>query len=164
MNNNIRKLTVSALVMAVYIVLMYFTQSVAFGAYQIRIATAMYALAYIFPFLMIPMGLSNFIANFFFGGLGIIDMMGGFGVGVVTTAFIVLIRKYKISSWAIIVPIILVPGLLVPAWLSYLLHLPYSILVVNVLIGQTVPAVVGALMIRPLESRIRSVFSRAMFK
>ncbi|MCF0154298.1 MAG: QueT transporter family protein, partial [Veillonella sp.] len=76
-----RKLTISALVMAIYIVLLYVTAGISFGAYQVRIATAFYALSYIFPFLVVPMGLANFIANMF-GGLGLVDMVGGFVVGV----------------------------------------------------------------------------------
>ena len=58
-----------------YIALLYVTAGVSFGAYQVRIATAFYAMSYIFPFLVIPMGLANFIANAF-GGLGLIDMEG----------------------------------------------------------------------------------------
>ena len=84
-----RKLTISAMVVALYIVVLYVTQSVSFGAYQIRIATSLYALAYAFPFLVIPMGIGNLISNFLFGGLGILDMMGGFGVGILTTGIIV---------------------------------------------------------------------------
>lgn len=72
-----RKLTISAMVVALYIVVLYVTQSVSFGAYQIRIATSLYALAYAFPFLVIPMGIGNLISNFLFGGLGILDMIGG---------------------------------------------------------------------------------------
>ena len=79
-----KKLTISAMVVALYIVVLYLTQSVSFGAYQIRIATSLYALAYAFPFLVIPMGIGNLISNFLFGGLGILDMVGGFGVGILT--------------------------------------------------------------------------------
>ena len=50
-----RKLTISAMVVALYIVLIYLTQGISFGAYQIRIATSLYALAYAFPFLIVPM-------------------------------------------------------------------------------------------------------------
>nr|WP_252896179.1 QueT transporter family protein [Veillonella rogosae] len=56
------------MVVALYIVVLYLTQSVSFGAYQIRIATSLYALAYAFPFLVIPMGIGNLISNFLFGG------------------------------------------------------------------------------------------------
>ena len=106
-----RKLTISAMVVALYIVVLYLTQSVSFGAYQIRIATSLYALAYAFPFLVIPMGIGNLISNFLFGGLGILDMMGGFGVGILTTGIIVGMRKLGLSAWWAILPIIFVPAL-----------------------------------------------------
>jgi uncharacterized membrane protein len=56
-----QKITVSAAAMAIYIVLMSLTQSFAFGQYQVRIATAIYSLAYLFPFLVVPMGLANLL-------------------------------------------------------------------------------------------------------
>ena len=152
--NTTRKLTISALIMALYIVLLYVTAGVSFGAYQVRIATAFYAMSYIFPFLVIPMGLANFIANAF-GGLGLVDMVGGLLVGMITTGLIVLIRKFNISSWAII----LVPGLCVPLWLSYLLGLPYEALVINVMIGQITPAIVGTVLVRALEPKLKSLLS-----
>lgn len=45
-----RKLTISALCIALYVVIMIYTQSFAFGQYQIRIATSLYGLSAIFPF------------------------------------------------------------------------------------------------------------------
>lgn len=155
--NTTRKLTISALVMAIYIALIYVTAGFSFGAYQMRIATALYAMSYFFPFLVVPMGLANFIANFFFGGLGLVDMLGGLVVGILTTGAIVLIKRYKIVSWTVALPILLVPGLLVPLWLSYLLSIPYSILVVNVLIGQSLPAIVGAVLVRLLGSKMKAL-------
>ena len=122
--SKVQKLTVSAMVMALYVVVLYFTQSFSFGAYQIRIATALYALAYLFPFLVLPLGFANFIANFLFGGLGLLDWFGGCFVGIIVTAIIVLIRRKGWSRWLMILPIILVPGLGVPSYLSYLLHQP----------------------------------------
>ena len=58
-----QKLTISALCMALYLVVMMCTQSFAFGQYQVRIATALYGLSAIFPFLIIPFGLVNVLAN-----------------------------------------------------------------------------------------------------
>ena len=58
-----QKLTFSAMIMALYIVVLYFTQSFSFGAYQIRIATSLYGLSYLFPFLVLPLGFANFIAG-----------------------------------------------------------------------------------------------------
>ena len=156
--SKVQKLTVSAMVMALYVVVLYFTQSFSFGAYQIRIATALYALAYLFPFLVLPLGFANFIANFLFGGLGLLDWFGGCFVGIIVTAIIVLIRRTGWSRWLMILPIILVPGLGVSSYLSYLLHVPYSVLATSLCIGQSVPAVCGVVLVNVLQ---RALYPKA---
>ena len=156
--SKVQKLTVSAMVMALYVVVLYFTQSFSFGAYQIRIATALYALAYLFPFLVLPLGFANFIANFLFGGLGLLDWFGGCFVGIIVTAIIVLIRRKGWSRWLMILLIILVPGLGVPSYLSYLLHVPYSVLATSLCIGQSVPAVCGVVLVNVLQ---RALYPKA---
>lgn len=156
--SKVQKLTVSAMVMALYVVVLYFTQSFSFGAYQIRIATALYALAYLFPFLVLPLGFANFIANFLFGGLSLLDWFGGCFVGIIVTAIIVLIRRKGWSRWLMILPIILVPGLGVPSYLSYLLHVPYSVLATSLCIGQSVPAVCGVVLVNVLQ---RALYPKA---
>ena len=156
--SKVQKLTVSAMVMALYVVVLYFTQSFSFGAYPIRIATALYALAYLFPFLVLPLGFANFIANFLFGGLGLLDWFGGCFVGIIVTAIIVLIRRKGWSRWLMILPIILVPGLGVPSYLSYLLHVPYSVLATSLCIGQSVPAVCGVVLVNVLQ---RALYPKA---
>ena len=156
--SKVQKLTVSDMVMALYVVVLYFTQSFSFGAYQIRIATALYALAYLFPFLVLPLGFANFIANFLFGGLGLLDWFGGCFVGIIVTAIIVLIRRKGWSRWLLILPIILVPGLGVPSYLSYLLHVPYSVLATSLCIGQSVPAVCGVVLVNVLQ---RALYPKA---
>lgn len=150
---NIQKLTISAMVVALYIVILYFTQSISFGAYQIRIATSLYALSYLFPFLVVPMGVANLISNFLFGGLGPIDMIGGFLVGIFTTGTIVLIRRFNLGAHWIVFPITLIPSLCVSAWLSYLLNIPYMALVVNLLVGQFVCGIVGSILAKTLDKR-----------
>lgn len=156
--SKVQKLTVSAMVMALYVVVLYFTQSFSFGTYQIRIATALYALAYLFPFLVLPLGFANFIANFLFGGLGLLDWFGGCFVGIIVTAIIVLIRRKGWSRWLMILPIILVPGLGVSSYLSYLLHVPYSVLATSLCIGQSVPAVCGVVLVNVLQ---RALYPKA---
>ena len=97
-----QKLTLSALVMALYVVVMFFTQSFAFGQYQVRIATAIYAMAGLYPFLILPLALANLLSNLVMGGLGPLDMIGGFCVGLLTTTLIVLVKKYNLSNLKII--------------------------------------------------------------
>jgi len=144
------KLAMSGLVIALYVTVMYVTQNFAFGQFQIRIATALYSLSYLYPFLVLPLAFSNFLSNTLMGGLGILDMVGGLVVGLLTSGSILLIRKLNWNVWLTALPILLFPGLLVPLWLSYLLHIPYFVLAPSVLIGQSVPAVVGALLLKRL--------------
>ncbi|MFW6016113.1 MAG: QueT transporter family protein [bacterium] len=146
----INKLTLSGLVIALYIVIMYFTQGFAFLQYQIRIATALYALAYLYPFLMIPLAIANGLSNLLMGGLGILDVLGGFGVGLITTFLIVLIRRYKFNYKLVFIPILLV-GVIVPLWLNLILNLPYLPLAINVSLGQIIPAILGVILIRRLK-------------
>ncbi|MBP2031996.1 putative membrane protein [Clostridium algifaecis] len=149
--SNVNKIAISGIVIAMYVIIMYFTQSFAFMQFQIRIATALYSLSAIFPFLIIPMGISNLISNTLMGGLGIPDMVGGALVGMITSFLVYLISKYKLNDWFIVIPIILIPGFGVPIWLSYLLHIKYIILASSLSIGQIIPAIVGVLLVKQLR-------------
>ena len=146
--NPTQKLVLSAIIMALYIAILFVSQAISFGAVQMRLATALYGLTYIFPCLVV----ANAIANSF-GGLGLIDVVGGFCASFLATGSIYLIRKAKLSSWFIVLPILLVPSLVVPIWLSALLKLPYLALVFNLLLGQLVPAILGAVLVHELAKR-----------
>ena len=149
--NRTHKLALSGMVMAIYIVVMYLTQSFAFLQYQVRIATAIYALAYLFPFLVLPLGLSNLLSNLLMGGLGVLDVVGGGIVGVLTALCCALIRRFKLSEWLLIVPVTLIPALGVPAYLSGLLHIPYWALASSLLVGQFISGLVGMLLVKALK-------------
>ena len=146
-----QKLTMSGAVMAIYIVVMYFTQSFAFGQYQVRIATALYGVAYLFPFLVVPLGLSNLIANMLMGGLGVFDIVGGGLIGLLTAGSCALLGKKHLSPWLTAVPITLIPALGVSLWLSKLLGVPYWALAVSLLVGQAISGVVGAMLVKALK-------------
>ena len=147
----LQKLTFSAMVMALYIVVLYITSSFSFGAYQIRIATSLYALAYLFPFLVVPLGLANFISNMLFGGFGAVDMIGGCIVGMTAAACIVMIRRKNWNRMLIAAPIILVPGLGVSTYLSCILAIPYPLMALNLCIGQLIPSIAGVALVKMLE-------------
>lgn len=161
MNNktmsNVKKITISAMVMALYIVVMYFTQSFAFGQYQIRIATALYAVPYFFPFLVLPMGVANLLSNLLMGGLGPWDAIGGLMVGILTSGCVVLIRRLKLTPWLVVIPITLIPGLGVPIWLSYYLQLPYWALASSLLVGQVITAIIGGILIKTLKKPVQHI-------
>lgn len=147
-----QKLTLSGAVMAIYIVVMYFTQSFAFGQYQVRIATAIYGVAYLFPFLVVPLGLSNLLSNMVMGGLGFFDIVGGGVVGLMTAGCCALLGKGKITSWAVVAPIMLIPALVVSIWLSKLINVPYAALAGSLLVGQAIAGAVGAVLVRALRN------------
>lgn len=147
----LKKLTFSALIMAVYVIIMFLTQGFAFGQFQIRIATSLYALSYLYPFLILPLGLSNFISNTIMGGLGPLDMVGGALAGILTSGAVYLIKKFKLNQWFIALPIIFIPGLLVPVWLSYLLKVPYPVLAFSICIGQIIPGILGVIIVKQLD-------------
>ncbi|HCP14617.1 MAG TPA: QueT transporter family protein [Peptococcaceae bacterium] len=144
-----KKLTFSGITMAVYVIMMFINQSFAFGQYQIRFATSLYALAAIHPFLILPLGLANFLSNTLMGGLGPMDMLGGFAVGILTAAGCYFARKIDILLVSL--PILLIPTLMVPIWLSYLLQVPYGVLALSLGIGQILPSILGVLLVKHLE-------------
>ena len=149
--NKTKALTVSGLVIAMYVTIMYFTQGFAFGAYQIRVATGLYSLSYLFPFLILPLGLANSLGNFL-GGLGSADIFGGFAAGIVTSGGVYLIRRFRLPMPLIIPVIILGPGLIVPIWLSYITEIPYPALALSLCLGQAPPAVSGYLLVKLLKN------------
>ncbi len=142
------EMTFSALIMAAYMVCMYGTQWFAFGFYQIRIATALYAMAFFYPFLILPLGLANMLSNMLMGGMGAADIAGGLFVGIMTSGLVFLTAERGGKPWMAALPIFFVPSLLVPVWLSWILHIPYLILALHIAVGQAVPAAGGILLIR----------------
>lgn len=151
MTSKYSKLTLSGIYIALFIVIMMCTQSFAFGQYQIRIATALYGLSALFPFLIIPAGIANVISNTIMGGLGIMDMVGGGIVGVLTTSLIVFGKKQGWGNWIVMLAVTFVPGLLVPIWLSILLNLPYWVLASSLLVGQAICGMVSMALVGALE-------------
>jgi len=147
-----QKLTISGAVMAIYIVVMYVTQSFAFGQYQVRIATAIYGAAYLFPFLVVPLGLSNLLSNLVMGGLGVFDIVGGGLVGLLTAGCCALLGRKRRPVWFVALPIALIPALGVSLWLSALIGVPYWTLAGSLLVGQAIAGAVGALLVRALRS------------
>jgi len=149
--NTLKKTALSAMTIALYFVLMYLTQSFAFYGIQIRIATGFYALSYVFPFLTLPLGIANALSNIL-GGLGTLDIVGGFFAGIFTALLCALAEKLKKPILASLA-ILLVPSLTVSIWLSYLLSVPYHIMIVSVFSGQIVPAFFGYILIKVLDKR-----------
>ena len=146
-----KKLTISGLCLAMYIVIMMMTQGFAFGQYQVRIATALYGLAALFPFSVLAFGIGNLVSNLLMGGLGPIDAIGGCLVGLMTAGGIAYAKKRGVGNWIVIPFITLVPSLVVPLWLAPILNLPYGLLVSSLLVGQSISAVVSFFIVNGLD-------------
>jgi len=149
--NQTQALTLSGMTVALYCAIMYLTQSFAFGPYQIRLATGLYSLSYLFPVLVLPLSAANMLSNVLMGGLGMLDVVGGLIVGLVTAGGCWLVRTLNLPSLLVIPIIILGPGLIVPIWLSAILGLPYSALALSLCVGQTPPAILGYGLIKMME-------------
>lgn len=145
-----RKLIISAMIVASYVVIIYFTQGFSFGPIQVRIANSLYALAYIYPFLSCPLGIANVIANLLCGGLGFIDIIGGGIIGCVTTWIVGNMGKKQWNVWLVIIPIIVIPACGVSLWLSMILQMPYLVLLFCLFIGQIPPALLGVALIKQI--------------
>lgn len=150
----IKSMTISGLVIAMYVVIMTLTQSFAFGAIQVRIATSLYALAYLCPFLVLPLGAANIISNMLLGGLGFFDIFGGGLVGIITSLLVFGVRKFNLKLPLIMIPIIFVPGLVVPIWLSGLTGVDYRVLATSLCLGQVIPSMLGLLLVVTLKDKI----------
>lgn len=157
MNRNINKLTLSGLVIAFYIVFMYFTQSISFGQYQIRFVTGLYGLAYEFPFLCVPLGIANMLSNILFAG-DIVNGLFGLIAGLATTGTICLLKKITTNKLLLVFPIAVIPSLIVPIWLSFSLNIPYYLLVLSLLVGQTISAYTCGIVIIKISERLSSHF------
>lgn len=145
------QLTLSGIYIALFLVVMVCTQSFAFGQYQIRIATALYGLSALFPFLVIPACVANVLSNTLMGGLGIMDIVGGGLVGLLTTSLIVFGKKQGWGNWIVFLAVTFIPGLCVPMWLSVILNIPYWILASSVLVGQAICGVFSFMLVGALE-------------
>lgn len=156
------RLTFSGVVIALYVVIMYFTQAIAFGQYQVRVATGLYSLSYSFPFLCIPLGLANMLSNCIFGG-DIINGCFGFFAGVITTKSICLLKKVTKKKSILVLPIAIIPSLLIPIWLSYTLNVSYYILFFSLLVGQTITAYTCGVIVMKIGEQLKIKWLKEKF-
>ena len=156
--NKTKKLCISGIVIAMYVVIMFVNQSFASQAIQVRIATVIYSFSYAFPFLVVPIGIANALSNLLMGGLGALDVVGGFIAGVIVSGLVYLVRRYKLPMILIIPIIVLGNGLIVPIWLSYLLGYPYLMLVLSVSLGQIPSGILSYLLMKVLKRHMPSLW------
>jgi uncharacterized membrane protein len=93
--------------------------------------------------------MANLISNILGGSL--IDVVGGGIVGVITAYLVSMVKKKRLPFFLVFFPILIIPGCGVPIYLSHVINVPYPMLAVSLCIGQIVPALTGAVIVKVLE-------------
>ena len=154
MRLNTKKLAVVTVFAALYAVGVVFLAPISFGIVQVRVADAMLPLAMIFG-LPGALGLSlGCLVSNVFGGLGIVDIVGGASANLVacTLAWYIGRKGRGAQRFLGTVAITVVIALIVGGYLSWLLQVPLEISLLGVLIGEIIAVnLIGF----PLEEAIR---------
>jgi len=133
-------ISLTAIFAALYAVGVVVLAPISFQVFQVRVADALLPLAILFGWpSVLGLSLGAFVANFF-GGLGVIDVVGGSVANFLATyaAWKTGRRGIK-GSWLIAVVIeILVVSAIVGSYLSYLFQTPLEIGLLGVLLGSFV--------------------------
>lgn len=144
-----RKIAISGLAMAAYVASTLLLGSISYGQIQVRLSTGLYVLAHFYPFLVIPLGLANAIANFF-GPFGIYDALGGFVAGTLTSWAVTRMKH----DLLIPLPVALIVPAVVGSYLFLLLKVPFLVLFPYLLAGQTIAAYTSGLILVKVFRRL----------
>ena len=138
----------AGMIASVYIVVSYILLPFSYGLIQFRAAEALVLLPMLYPEAILGVFVGCLIANII-GGLGPWDIIGG---SLVTLLAAYVTYRYRFTPIAYLSPIIL-NAVLVGAYLSVLLQLPYWLVALSVGAGQAgVIFLLGVPLIRFLRS------------
>ena len=153
-----RLMTESALIAAVYVVLVLLFKPISFGAIQFRIAEALCILPF-FSLSAVPgLALGCLLGNFF-SGAAMPDVL--FGTLATLLAAILSYKLRDINKWLVCLPPILANAIIVPFVLQYAYGVPdgYFFLFATVGIGEILAVgVLGNILLLALEGRKEVIF------
>jgi len=154
MRLNTKKLAVMTIFAALYAVGVIVLAPISFGIVQVRVADAMLPLAMIFG-LPSALGLSlGCIVSNVYGGLGVIDIVGGAVANLVacTLAWYIGRRGRRIQRFLGTVAETVAVSLIVGGYLAVIFQVPVEIGLLGILIGSTIAInIIGF----PIEEAIR---------
>ncbi|MGA3060015.1 MAG: QueT transporter family protein [Candidatus Bathyarchaeia archaeon] len=154
MRLNTKKLAVVTVFAALYAVGVIFLAPISFGIVQVRVADAMLPLSMIFG-LPSALGLSlGCIVSNVYGGLGVIDIVGGATANLVacTLAWYIGRRGKRIQRFLGTVAETVAVALIVGGYLAVIFQVPVEIGLLGILIGSTIAInIIGF----PIEEAIR---------
>ena len=145
----IKKLTRSALIAALYVLLVFVFQFSSFGPIQIRVAEALTVLPILFPEAVLGIFVGVLLSNIL-GGMGVWDIFGGSLISLVAA---IITYKYR-ESWVAYASPIVLNAVFVSLYLKFVFHLPmpYWLMVLTVGAGQAVAVLgLGIPLIRQLK-------------
>jgi len=121
----------SALIAALYALLVLAFSPLSFGPVQFRVAEALTLLPWLFPEAIPGLFVGCLVSNLF-GGLGIVDMVFG---SLATLVAAWLTRRMPNVFWAAVPPV-LINAVVVGTYLSFLLNVPMAATILYVGLGQ----------------------------
>ncbi|WP_258360568.1 QueT transporter family protein [Moorella sulfitireducens (nom. illeg.)] len=144
-----RRIARGAIIAALYAVVTIILKPISFGYLQVRIAEALTLLPVLFPEAIPGLFIGCLISNIY-GGLGPIDIFLG---SLTTLAAAWLTYTWRQSRLAYLPPILL-NGLVVGAYLSYLLHVNILLAISTVALGEAIAVLVLGV---PLLKQLRKL-------
>ncbi|WP_338835008.1 hypothetical protein MHLNE_12950 [Moorella humiferrea] len=144
-----RRIARGAVIAALYAVLTIILKPISFGYLQVRVAEALTLLPILYPEAIPGLFLGCLISNIY-GGLGPIDIILG---SLTTLAAAWLTYIWRRSKLAYLSPVVL-NGLIVGGYLSYLLHVGLFISIAAVSIGEAIAVLLIGI---PLLNQLRKL-------
>lgn len=126
-------LTRGALIAALYVVITYILTPISFGPLQFRLSEALTVLPILYPEAIPALFVGVLLSNIF-GGLGLVDIIGGSLTTLIAAYFT---YRYRDSFFAYLSPIIF-NGLLISLYLHVLYKIPYWLTVIEISISEAV--------------------------
>jgi uncharacterized membrane protein len=150
----VKEISATAIFAALYATAVVALTPISFSIFQIRVADAFLPLAIMFSWPTITgVTLGTIIANFF-GGLGMIDVLGGSAANFAATFLAWRIGRMEVKgSWlyAIAIEVVTVT-LIVGTYLSYLLNLPLAMGFSGILLGSVIAiGVLGYILLKAIS-------------
>lgn len=127
------KIARGAVIAALYAVVTIILKPISFGYLQVRVAEALTLLPILYPEAVPGLFVGCLISNFY-GGLGPIDII----LGSLTTLAAAWLTYVWRRSWVAYLPPILLNGVIVGAYLAYLLHVHILLAMVSVAAGEAI--------------------------
>jgi uncharacterized membrane protein len=143
------KIARGALIAALYAVVTIILQPISFRYLQVRVAEALTLLPVLFPEAVPGLFIGCLISNIY-GGLGPIDIL----LGSLTTLAAAWLTYTWRGSWIAYLPPVVLNGVIVGVYLSYLLHVNILLAVGSVALGEAIAVLVLGV---PLLKRLQKM-------